>query len=65
MTNADTIPEQIEAMAKGLAERDKTLKDLCREAGVNYTTVWRWKQGKGGTLATWGKVKETYDSMVA
>jgi transcriptional regulator with XRE-family HTH domain len=34
------------ALMKGIS-----MKDLCRKAGLDYTTYWRWTTGKSATVS--------------
>ena len=34
-----------------------TVAEVCREAGISHTTVWRWKTGDSQpTTRTWDKI---------
>lgn len=59
------IADDIADMERRLAERGRTVKSLCDDAGVNQSTWTRWKAGTNGpTLSTWGKVKSAFDQIM-
>lgn len=43
-----------------------SVTDLCREANVSPTTVWRWKGGKNQpNMATWQRVQAASETIKA
>ena len=59
------IPNEIQSMEAGLFTVGKTVKELCAEAGIDYVTWWRWRNGKDAKMETWSRVKDAYASMVS
>ena len=58
------IPNEIQSMETGLFTVGKTVKELCAEAGIDYVTWWRWRNGKDAKMETWSRVQDAYASMV-
>lgn len=43
-----------------------SVSDLCREANVSHTTIWRWKGGKHQpNMATWQRILDACETIKA
>ena len=60
-----TIAEKMTEMDAALKLAGKTMKDLSRESGVDYVTLWRWRRGADAKMETWSRVQEAFTSLVS
>lgn len=52
------IPKRLQALEQRAKKHGIRMDDACRVAGIDYTTYWRWREGKSSPgLDAWERLQ--------
>lgn len=58
------IPKRLKALEQLATKHDIRMDDACRVAGIDYTTYWRWREGKSSPgLDTWERLQDAVKTL--
>ena len=58
------IPKRLQALEQQAKKHNVRMDDACREARIDYTTYWRWREGKSSPgLDAWERLQSAVKTL--